>query len=122
NEIGRLRIAGGSLGVHGVEQAVSRELGVKDEADESALQPVVDGLRKRGADVCVHLRRGVRADYVEESAGIVREAAAVRQIAHEADARPARGRNVLIERTYAARIGKAYEIADLDRKPAFHDR
>ena len=40
---GVLGLPGAALGVHGVEQAVARELGMEGEADEAALEPVVDG-------------------------------------------------------------------------------
>ena len=58
DEVGRLRIARAALGVHGVEQAVPRELRMKGEPDESALQPVVDRMRKRSRDVRIDLTAG----------------------------------------------------------------
>ena len=115
-------LPGAALGVHRVEQAVSRELRMKGEPDESALQPVVDGKRKRRGDVRIDLRLVVGVDQVEEAARIVGEAAAVRKIAHVADARPAGRRHVLIGGTHPARIGKAHEVLDLDLQSAFHDR
>ena len=46
DEIRRLRIARRLFRVHGVKQPVGGEFGMKDEADEPALEPVVDGVRK----------------------------------------------------------------------------
>jgi hypothetical protein len=88
---------------------------MEDEPDESALEAVVDGVRKHRGDVDVHLRLGARVDQVEEAARIVREAAAVRQIADVADARPAGWRHVLVRWTNPARVRQANEVLDLDR-------
>ena len=95
---------------------------MKGESDESALEPVVDRVRKQRGDVRVDLRLVVRVDDVEQAARIVDEAAAIGQIAHEADTRPARGRHVLIHGAHPARIRKAHEILDLDLQSAFRDR
>ena len=116
NEVGLLRIARSALRVHGVEQSVARELGVKGEADESALETVVDRHRKRRGHVGVDARRVAPVEQVQKAARVVGEAAAVRQIAHEADARPAGGRHVLIERAQAAGIRQPHEIANLARR------
>ena len=122
DEVGRLWIARPTLGMHGVEQAVSRKLRMKDESDESALEPVVDRMRKCCGNVRIHVRLVVRIDQVEEAARIVGEAAAVGKIAHIADARPACRRHVLIGGTNAPRVRKAHEVLDLDGKSAFHNR
>ena len=122
NEVGRLRVAWSALGMHRVEQAVRRELRMKGEADEAALQPVVDSERKGGPDVRIHGGLVVAIDEVQQAARVVGEAAAVRQIAHEADARPAGRHHVLIGRTQAARLRQAHDVPDLDRQPAFRDR
>ena len=96
DEVGRPGIPRGSLAVHGVEESVSCELRMKDEPDESALEPVINRMRKHRANVRIDARFAIGADQVEKAAGIVGEAAAVGKIAHKVDARPARGRHVLI--------------------------
>ena len=75
------------------------------EADEPALEPVIDREREDLPEVRVNLRRVVAVDDVQEAARVVGEAPAVRRIAHEADARPAAGVGVLIGRTHAAGLG-----------------
>ena len=122
DEVGRRRVAHRALAVHRVEQAVPRELRMEGEADEPALQPVVDGERERRGDVGIHRRLIVAIEQVQEAARVVGEAAAVRQIADVADARPAGRRHVLIGRDAAARVGQAHDIADLDHQAAFLDR
>ena len=56
DEVGRRGIAGRMLGMRGVEQAVSRELRMKDKRDESGAQPVVDAKRKRVRQIRVRVR------------------------------------------------------------------
>src|SRR5207253_2569134 len=96
NEVELRGIPGGALEMRAVPQAVAREVGMERETDEAALEPAVERARECGPDVRV--QRGARAvGYIKEAARIVREAAAVRRIAHEADARPPRGRDVLVD-------------------------
>ena len=122
DEVGRLGIAGTALSVHCVEQAVSRELRMKDEADESTLQPVIDGIRKHRCDVCINLKLVVRTDQIEEAARIIGKAAAIGKIAHKAHTRPACRRHVLIGGTNPARVRKAHQVLNLDRQTAFRNR
>ena len=53
DEVGRRRVARRPFGVDCVEQAVLRELRMEIEADEAALEAVVDGERERRRDVGV---------------------------------------------------------------------
>jgi hypothetical protein len=122
DEVGRLWIARTAFGVDGVEQAVPRELRMEREPNESTLQAVIDSERKQLAQIGIHLWLGVGADQIEEAALIVDEAAAVGEIAHELNARPSRGRHILIGRAYPARIRKAHDIFDLDLQSTFGDR
>ena len=122
DEVGRLRIARPALRVHGIEQAIARELRMKDKPDESALQPVVDRKRKRFGHIRVHVRLVARVDQVKETARVVGEAAAVGKIPHVADSSPAGRRHVLIGGTNPASVRQTHEIRDLDRQAAFLDR
>jgi hypothetical protein len=108
--------------VDGVEQPVTRELRVKGESDEPALQTVVDGKREGRADVGID--RGLIGviEQVQETARVVGEPAAVWKIAHEAHARPARRRDVLVGRTEPARIRQPNDVLDLNAEPTFDDR
>ncbi len=49
DEVRRLGIARPALGMHGVEQAIPGEFRMKHESDESALEPVVDGMGNNSA-------------------------------------------------------------------------
>ena len=91
DEVERRVIARRAFAVHGVEQAVARELGVKGESDEPALEPVVDRERERRGHVRVHRRLVVTVEQVQEAARVVDEPAAVGKVANVADARPAGG-------------------------------
>src|SRR6185503_12487371 len=84
------------------------ELGMELEADEAALEPVVDGEREQRADVHIDRRLVVAIEHIEEAARVL----------DEVDPRPAGGRHVLIGRPEAARIGQTDEIGDLDRQAA----
>ena len=92
------------------------------EPDEPALEPVVDGERKRGADVGIDRGLVVAVEQVQEAARVVGEPAAVRKVADETDARPAGRHHVLIGGAQAARIRQPHDVADLDAQSAFHDR
>ena len=113
DEVRSRGIAHRALGVHRVEQPVPREFRVKVEADEPALQPVVDGKREGGTDVRIHGRLIVAIEEVQEAARVVGEPAAVRKIADEADARPAGRHHVLIGGAQPARIRQPHDIPDL---------
>ena len=94
---------------------------MKRKSDEAALEPVVDGEREHGADVRVHRRLVVAIDQIQEATGVVGEAAAVRKIADEADARPARRRDVLIDGAQSARLRQPHDVAHGDGEAAFDD-
>ena len=99
NEVERRRVAHRALAVHGVKEAVLRELGMEVEPDEAALQPVVDRVGKEVREVEVDSGLVVLVEQIEESARVVREAATVGQVADELHARPPGRVDVLIERT-----------------------
>jgi hypothetical protein len=122
NEVGGLGIAPAVLGMHGVEQAVGRELGVEGETDEAALQAVVDRHRKDSGEVGIDLRLIVRVDPIQQPARVVGEAAAVGQVAHVADTRPGVRRNVLVGGSQPAGVGQPRQILDLDGEAALHHR
>jgi hypothetical protein len=107
--------------VHGVKQSVGREFRVKNEADEAAFQAAIDGVRKSFGHVRIHMRLIVSIDQIQKPSRVVREAAAIGEIAHVTDARPGIRRDILIRRTKPARIRQAQEIFDFDRQPALHD-
>src|SRR2546428_11599858 len=94
---------------------------MKGEPDESTLQPVVDRIRKRRADIRINLGLVVRPDQVEEAPRIVGEAAAIGKIAHIADARPACRCHILIGGTKRARVRKGGAGLNLDRKPGLYN-
>ena len=121
NEVGRLRIAGGTLAVHRVEEAVGRELGMEGEADEPALEPGVDRVREHRPDVGVDGRRGA-VEPVEEPARVVHEPAPVGKIAHVADPGPAGRVGVLVRRPQAAGVGQPGEVGNPHRQAALLDR
>ena len=98
NEVRLFRIPRSVLAVHRVPQAVGREFGVKDETDEAAREAFIDRERKRLADIGIDVRLVVRVDPIQQPSQVVREAAAVGQIAHVAHARPGHRRNVQIGR------------------------
>jgi hypothetical protein len=122
NEIEPRRIAHRALAVHRVEEAVLRELGMEVEADEPALEAVVDRKWKCRRDVGVDRRLVVLVEEIQEAARVVREPTAVRELADEADARPSGGVHILSRRNRRARIRQARHIADLDSQPPLHDR
>jgi hypothetical protein len=122
DEVGSPGVVRPALGMHGVEQAIAREFGMKREADESALEPVVDGVRKYFGHVHVHVRLVPVVDPVEKSARVVCETPAVWQIPHIADARPPGRRHVLIGGPNAPRVRKAHQVLHLDRDATLHNR
>src|SRR5262245_14674835 len=95
---------------------------MKDEPDESTLQPVVDRIRKCFGDIRINLRLVVGADQVEQASRVIGEATAIGQVPHKANTRPACGRHVLIGRTNPARVRKSDEVLNLDSEAAFHNR
>ena len=121
NEVGLRRIARAVLRMHGVEQAVLRELRMEDESDEPAREPVIDRAWKRLRQICVHVGPIARIDPVQKTARVVGEAAAVGKVPHVVDARPAGRLYVLIGRAYPAGVGQARQLHDLDRDSALHN-
>jgi hypothetical protein len=84
------------------------------EADEAALQPVVDRKRKDRADVGIDRRLVVTVQEGEESARVVRESPPVRQVAHVADPRPHSGVDILIRGPQPSRLRQPHHVPDLD--------
>ena len=121
DEVGRRRIARSMLRVHGVEQAVSRELRMKDKRDESAREPVVDAQWKRLRQVRVHVRLIVRIDPIQETARVVGETTAVGKVPHVVDPSPAGRLHVLVGGANPAGVRQARQFHDLDRQAAFLD-
>ena len=122
NEARRRRVAGRALAVHGIEQPVAGKFGMEDEADEPALEPVVDGEREHVGDVGIDRRMVVAVEQVEKPARIVDEPPAVGEVANEIDPRPAGGHDVLIRGPQLARVRQARDVTDLDHQPVFRDR
>jgi hypothetical protein len=121
NEIGLRRVVRPVLRVHRVEQAVPRELRMKDERDEPAAQPVVDRARKSLRHVRIHLWLIFRIDQVQEAARVVGETAPVRKVPHVVHPRPAGRLHVLIGGPQPAGVGQARQFHDLDRNSALHN-
>ena len=121
DEVGRRRIARPMLRMHGVEEAISRELRMKDKCDESATQPVVDRKRKRVRHIRVHVRLIVRIDPVQETARVVGETTAVGKVPHVVHPSPAGGFHVLVGGANPAGVRQARQLHDLDRQAAFLD-
>ncbi len=96
NEVGLRRVVRAVLRMHGVEQAVLRELRMEDECDEPAREPVIDRARKRLRQICVHVGTIARIDPVQQTAQVVGEAAAVGKVPHVVHPRPPGRLHVLI--------------------------
>ena len=111
HEVGRLRVTGGALAVHRVEEPVAGKLGMEGEADEAALEPTVNGVRERRGHVGVHRDLAAR-DQIEIAAGVVRETPAVRHIAYVAHACPTGRIHVLVRGQPAARLRQPYDVYD----------
>jgi hypothetical protein len=107
--------------MHGIEQAVARELRMKDKRDESAREPVVDAQWKRLRQIGVHVGLIVRIDPIQEPARVVGKTTAVGKIPHVVDPSPAGRLHVLIGRANPAGVRQARQLHDLDRQATFLD-
>src|SRR5262249_703677 len=122
NEVRLLGIAGTALRVNGIEQTIFRELRMKNETDESALQTVIDGKRKHLRNVCINVRLIVRIDEIQKATRIVGEPSAIGKATDVGDGRPTCWGHVLIGWTNSARVRKTDDILKLHLKAVFRNR
>ena len=110
NEIRIGIVAGRVLAMNGVEEPVAGKFRMKPEADKAALQSRVNAVRKRLGHIGVEGRLAIGADQVEPAAGVVGKAPAIRQVPHEADARPGVRIHIPLGRMLRPGVGQSRDV------------